>query len=149
MAKVSEIMVKEVVTIDASKSVNEAAVLMDLRDVGCLLVEEGGKVKGIITERDIVRRVIALGVDPKKVRVADIMSSPLVVVEPDAMIEEAAKVMVTYKIRRLPVVKEGKLVGLITASDLASYLSKLKGLKDPLLKAIARYKEPPKEGPYA
>lgn len=143
--KVADIMVKNVVTIDAEKNVMEAALLMSEAGVGCLLVEERGRVKGIVTERDIVRRVVTLAVDPRKVKVKDIMSSPLIVVNPEASIEEAAKVMVLYGIRRLPVVEEGKLVGLITATDLAKCLAEL-GISELLLNAIMRRKPP--GGPY-
>lgn len=143
-----EIMVKNVVTIDADKNVMEAALLMSERNVGCLLVEEEGKVKGIITERDIVRRVVALAVDPTKIKVKDVMSSPLVVIKPEASVEDAAKVMVVYRVRRLPVIKEGKLVGLISATDLVKYLTKL-GVSGLILDAIMRRREPPEGGPYA
>lgn len=83
--KVEEIMVKNVVTIDGERDAVEAAKLMGERNVGCLLVEEEGKVKGIITERDIVRRIVALAIDPTKVKVKDIMSTPLIVVEPKTL----------------------------------------------------------------
>lgn len=146
MIRVKNIMVKDVITVDISKSVKEAAELMSSKNVGCLLVEEEGKIKGIITERDIVRRVVAIGRDPEKVKVRDIMTSPIVVVSPEATIEEAAKVMVMYKVRRLPVVEEGKLVGLVTTTDLANYLSKVRGFLNPILQAIIR--GPPEGGPY-
>ena len=146
MIKVKNIMVKDVITVDISKSVKEAAELMSSKNVGCLLVEEEGRIKGIITERDIVRRIVATGRDPEKVKIGDIMTSPIVVVSPEATVEEAAKVMVMYKIRRLPVVEEGKLVGLVTTTDLANYLSKVRGLSDPILQAIIR--GPPEGGPY-
>jgi len=146
--KVEEIMVKNVVTIDAGRDAVEAAKLMGERNVGCLLVEEEGKVKGIITERDIVRRIVALAIDPTKVKVKDIMSTPLIVVEPKTTVEEAAKAMVIYRIRRLPVVQQGKLVGLVSASDLVKYLTKL-GISGPVVDALLRRRKPPEGGPYA
>lgn len=146
--KVTDIMVKNVVTIDANKNVMEAALLMSERNVGCLLVEEEGKVKGIITERDIVRRVVALAVDPTKVKVKDVMSTPLVVIGPEANVEDAAKAMVIYRVRRLPVVKEGRLLGLVSATDLVKYLTRL-GVSGPILDALMRRREPPEGGPYA
>ncbi len=88
MIRVKNIMVKDVITVDIFKNVKEIAELMSSKNVGCLLVEEEGRVKGIVTERDIVRRIVAAGRDPEKVKIGDIMTSPIVVVSPEATVEK-------------------------------------------------------------
>ena len=136
MPTVKDLMTKNVVTVDANKTVVEAAVLMSEKDIGDLVVIDGNTPVGIITERDFVRRVLAEGksVDSK---VSEIMSHPLKVIDPDAPIKEAARRMVNKRIRRLPVIKDNKLVGIITAADFARHLSK-KTLTDDILEAMGR-----------
>jgi CBS domain-containing protein len=136
MPTVKELMTKNVVTIDANKTVIEAAALMSQNDVGDLVVMEGDTPVGIITERDFVRRVVAerKSVDTK---VSEVMTQPLKVIDPDAPIKEAAGRMVKKGIRRLPVIKDNKLVGILTAADFARYLSK-NTLTDDILEAMGR-----------
>ncbi|MCJ7633611.1 CBS domain-containing protein [Candidatus Bathyarchaeota archaeon] len=90
-----------------------------------------------MTERDFVRRVIAkkLSLDAK---ISEIMSKPLITIDPDASIREAARVMINHKVRRLPVVKGSKLVGIIVAADFARQLSE-KTITEEILEAMARY----------
>lgn len=111
-------------TIREDASVREAAVKMTERGVGAILVESDGKVVGIVTERDIVRRVVANKLDPEKVKVLEIMSKPLIAVDPDAPVEDALRAMFENKVRRLAVVKDKKLVGVVSISDLAKALLK-------------------------
>jgi len=88
------------------------------REIGSLVVVETGKPMGIVTERDILTKVAAPDKQPSRVLVRDIMTSPVVVVHPHEEVAEAAKLMSQRKIRRLPVVQEGKLVGMITENDI-------------------------------
>ena len=137
MPSVKDFMTRDVVTIDVQGSVLGAAELMHRRDVGDLVVMEGGVAKGIVTERDLVRRVMA----QKKTydtKVSEIMSSPLITVEEKTSIRDAARKMVKYKIRRLPVTKKNELVGIIATSDFARHLSK-KTFSEVVLAAMSRY----------
>lgn len=136
MPTVKDLMTKNVVTIDANKTVVEAAALMSENDIGDLIVMEGNTPVGIVTERDFVRRVLAEGKSTES-KVSEVMTRPLKVIDPDAPIKEAARRMVNKRIRRLPVIKDNKLVGIITAADFAKHLSK-KTLTDDILEAMGR-----------
>jgi CBS domain-containing protein len=136
MPTVKDLMTKNVVTIDANKTVVEAAVLMSENDIGDLIVMDNNTPVGIITERDFVRRVLAEGKSTES-KVSEVMTRPLKVIDPDAPIKEAARRMVNKRIRRLPVIKDNKLVGIITAADFAKHLSK-KTLTDDILEAMGR-----------
>ena len=136
MPTVKDLMTKDVLTIDANKTVIEAATLMSQNDVGDLVVMESSTPVGIVTERDFVRRVIALG-KPTDTKVSEIMSTPLKVIDPEAPIKEAARRMVSKGIRRLAVIKDNKLVGIITVTDFAKHLGK-KTLSDDILEAMGR-----------
>lgn len=140
MTKVKDVMTKTVITIESNKTVIEAAVLMTENDVGNLIVMDDNVPKGIVTERDFVRRVLAKD-KPSKTRIFDVMSTPLKVIDPDAPLKEAARRMVRKKIRRLAVIKDNKLVGIITATDFARHLSK-KTFADDILEAIGRSNYP-------
>lgn len=136
MPTVKDLMTKDVVTIESDKTVVEAAVLMSEKDIGDLVVMDGPSPVGIITERDMVRRVLAER-KPASTNVSKVMTTPLKVIDPDAPIKEAARRMVNKKIRRLPVIKNNKLVGILTAADFARHLSK-KTLTDDILEAMGR-----------
>ncbi len=136
MPTVKDLMTKDVLTIDASKTVGEAAAIMSQNDVGDLVVMDNNLPVGIVTERDFVRRVLAVGKSPD-IRISEIMSSPLRVIDPEAPIKEAARRMISKGIRRLVVIKDNKLVGIITTTDFAKHLSK-KTLSDDFLEAMGR-----------
>ena len=136
MPIVKDLMTKDVQTIDANKTVIEAASLMSNRDIGDLVVMENNTPVGIITERDLVRRVLALG-KSTDTKISEFMSAPLRVIDPEAPIKESARRMVNKRIRRLVVIKDNKLVGIITASDFAKHLGK-KTISDGILEAIGR-----------
>ena len=146
---VQEIMTSSVLAVSATATVKEAAMLMSKKAYGCVLVVEHDHAIGIITERDIVRQIVAEGVDPSKVRAADIMSTPLVTIGTNSTAMEAAELMSAYGIRRIVVVHEnGALAGLLTAGDLAKWLAKQKNYSDSALNAIARLKKAGTGGPY-
>lgn len=119
--KVEDVMVKEVITIDENSTVKESAEVMNKFEIGCLITVRKGKAMGIITERDLLKRVIADARDAAKTKVKDIMSSPLVVVEPSTDLEEAVKLMFQMKIKKLPVVDGKRLIGLISLTDIARF----------------------------
>jgi len=129
-------MTKNVVTIEAGKTVIEAAALMSENDIGDLVIMDNNVPVGIVTERDLVRRVLAEG-KSTDTKLSEVMTAPLKVIDPEAPIKEAARRMVNRRIRRLPVIKDNKLVGIITAADFAKHLSK-KTLSDDILEAMGR-----------
>jgi CBS domain-containing protein len=148
---VKDIMTQNPVTIDSERTVREAAVAMDRSGVGCVLVttkKDGHeRVIGIVTERDLVRKVLTKAGAASELRVKSIMSSPLIVVDPNATIEEAAKIMERNKVRRLPVVDQAGLAGVVAVSDLAKALAKELEYSDAVFNAMARVSAP--KGMYA
>lgn len=146
---VRNVMSKKVVTVDGATTVKAGASLMARRKCSCLVVLQGGIAIGIVTERDLVRKILASGVDPSKVLISDVMSTPLVTIGSDSSVLEAAEKMSEYLIRRLAVVDgKGELVGLITAGDIARLLAKKKAYADSSLNAMARMKKGGTGGPY-
>jgi CBS domain-containing protein len=113
-----------VLEIDADASVLEAVQLMVEKNVGSLLVTVGGEIEGIVTERDYLRRVTLEGRTDADTRVGEIMSSPLVVVTPETSVDECMAVMTDRRIRHLPVVEDGGVVGLVSIGDLVKFKSK-------------------------
>ncbi len=140
MPTVEELMTKDVVTIEADKTVFEAAQLMTEKEIGDLVVCDGKTPVGIVTERDFVRRVIAQK-KPLTCKVSEIMTTPLWIVYFDTPLKEAARKMVERKIRRLPVLKKKELVGILTVTDLAKYIGK-KSLTDEIKEALGQYPAP-------
>jgi CBS domain-containing protein len=136
--RVKDVMAKEPIMVESERTVKETAMVMDRSGHGCLLVTSGGRIVGIITERDLVRRALAKGGSMSRIKIKNIMSSPLVVVDPDASVEDAAKVMAKHKVRRLPVVGPGGLAGLITVTDIARYLAEQSENAPSVFKAMAR-----------
>lgn len=119
--KVEDAMIEDVVTITADAMVKKAVDLMNKHEIGCLIVVSNGKAVGIVTERDMLNRVLAQRRDPDRTRVSEIMTTPLVVAEPGMELEEAARQMFKMKVKKLPVVSKGELVGLITLTDIARF----------------------------
>lgn len=137
MPSVKDIMTKDVIKITSDRTVLEAAEIMDSKALGCLIVTQKDKPIGIVTERDIVRRIVAKKL-PYTVEVSEIMSKDLTLVDPDASLKEAARLMSSNKIRRLPVVKDDKLVGIVVASDFVRNAGK-KSTTEEILEAMGRY----------
>jgi len=138
--KVEDVMVKDVITIDEDSTVKEAAKVMNNFEIGCLVAVRKGKAVGIITERDLLKRVVAEAKDADKTKVKDVMSTPLIVVEPDMGLEEAVRLMFQMKIKKLPVVDGKRLVGLVTLTDIARFQPQM--IK--ILKQLAMKKAAPK-----
>lgn len=111
-------MVKNVITVGAEATVKEAAKLMNKHEIGCLLVMKREKPVGIVTERDMLKRVLLKSKDPRKTKVSKIMSKPLVVGEPQTDVRDAVRLLVEGKIKRLPIVEDGNLLGLVTFTDI-------------------------------
>jgi CBS domain-containing protein len=136
--KVKDVMSKTPILVDAERTIKETAIAMDRSGRGCLLVASNGKVIGIVTERDLVRRALTKGGSLSKAKVKNIMSSPLIVVNPEAWLEEAAKIMAENRVRRLPVVGENGLAGVITVTDIAKSLADQLHFSDAIVNAMAR-----------
>jgi CBS domain-containing protein len=120
--RVAEAMSKSIVTVEEGVSVAEASLSMYNKREGCAIVLRQGKPSGMVTDRDVTWKVAGKGLDPKSVKVAEIMSTPLITVDADADLSEAAKIMKKHKIWRLAVTKEDALQGVLTAADIASSL---------------------------
>ena len=139
--KVRDVMTKDVITIDLKQNAMEAAKLMKDRKIASIVVTKGKTPFGIVTERDFVRLLCAENLQSKYTKLIDIVSSPLITVGPNISVEDAAKVMAKNKIRRLVIVDDGNIVGIVTATDLAGYLAKReKGARSVLL-ALTRNME--------
>ncbi len=115
---VREVMTTKVLTTTPDASVAKAAKLMAKNSVGSIVVVKSKKPVGILTERDLLLKVISADVRPSRVPVKKIMSSPVLTITPDTDIADAARIMARSNIRRLPVVEKGKLVGIITTMDI-------------------------------
>lgn len=120
---VKGVMKKPVVTIDKKMFVREAAKVMSEKGIGCIIVMDDETPVGIATERDILQRVVAKGLDASKVRMEDIMSKPLITINGSMPIVNAIRVMQRNNIRRLPIMEEKKLVGIVTQRDLLRALA--------------------------
>jgi IMP dehydrogenase len=114
----------DVLEIEADASVFEAVKQMVEANVGSLLVTEGGKITGIVTERDYLRRVTLHDRTDKDTAVREIMSSPLIVATPETPIDECMALMTDRRIRHVPVVEGGEVVGVVSIGDLVKFKSK-------------------------
>ena len=106
-------------SIGATASVVEAARLMREQHIGSLPITEGEKLVGMITDRDITTRVVAEAADPQVTSVEDVYSRDLISVEPDNDLQEALQLMARHQVRRLPVVENERLVGIVAQADIA------------------------------
>ena len=122
MAQIRDIMEKNVITIEHDKTVLDVAQLMKEKKISFLVVLKNEEPIGIISERDLVRKLVAKDKIASKVPLSDIMSYKFRSVAPSTEIEEAVQKMLNHKIRRLLVVENSKLVGVITQTDLTSFL---------------------------
>jgi CBS domain-containing protein len=134
--KVGEVMHRGAITASSDEPLPPVAERMGEQRVGCVVVLARGKVAGILTERDILRKVVARNETPARIRVRDVMSAPVSTVTSDTDLDEATALMAERRIRRLPVVDKGKLVGMLSASDVVCFLPQMdKILLDMELKA--------------
>ena len=117
---VKDLMSTNVVSIDSEATVKEAAGKMAQQEIGSLVVMEQNKPVGIITERDLLSRVLALGRNAVATQVKTIMSMPLICGRPDMDVTEATRFMVAKGIKKLPITQEGRLIGILTLTDLCA-----------------------------
>lgn len=112
-------MSRDVVTIDVNDSVFDACIKYSENKVGCLIVMDNGSCVGIVTERDVIERTICAKRDPYRTLIRDIMSSHLIIIHPLEKYEKALELMKEHHIKKIPVVNEDYLVGIVTLSDIA------------------------------
>jgi len=123
---VKDVMTSPVIAIDKEDTAQEAAQLMDKNDVGCIIVTSNDeKPVGIITERDMITRVLAKNTLPSKVKASKVMTSPLLTIDPDETLTEAARKMSRLNVRRLGVIYKGNLVGLVSSKDILAVTPEL------------------------
>jgi CBS domain-containing protein len=138
MAKsVRDAMTENPRSIGASASVVEAARLMRDEHIGSLPITDDEELVGMITDRDITTRVVAEAADPKMTSVGDVVSRDLISVEPDEDLEEAVQLMASHQVRRLPVVENGRLVGIVAQADVALTLRENEQRTGELVEAIS------------
>ena len=122
LSQVRDIMQKKVITIELQKTVQDAAVILKEKHISFLVVVKDSKPVGVISERDIVRKIVAESVDSKSTQLEVIMSKNFKWVEPNASIESAVQKMLNNNIRRLVVLEDENLAGVITQTDLTEFL---------------------------
>ena len=116
--RVGDIMTNDVINVAPSSTAYDATLKMLERNIGSVLVKEGKSAMGIITKGDILREVVKKWRDPRQVRAEEIMSTPVITVDHDDSIEAASRLMSKTGVSKLPVLKNGELVGILTATDI-------------------------------
>ncbi|MFH1978361.1 MAG: CBS domain-containing protein [Candidatus Aenigmatarchaeota archaeon] len=117
---VKDVMTPSVKTITPQETVQEAGRLMRDMGLACLIVVDKGKLVGIITEMDLVKGVIAEDKKASLVKIKEVMTKEVIMIDPEATVEEAAEVMTDHKVKKLPVVQDSKLIGLLTSMDIVA-----------------------------
>lgn len=120
-------MTKSVVTLNPDITVKEGTELMSKENMGSIIVMKGGKITGIVTERDIINKVVAKGLDVNKTSIGEIMTRNVIKITSGDRLDKACKIMDTNNIKKLPVVDDGKLIGILTTTDIVAYEPKLAG----------------------
>lgn len=128
-------MVEDVKTVPSTSSVLDAVKKMNKFRIGSIVVVDKGKPVGIVTQGDVLRRVVEPRLNPSSTKIEAVMSKPLHTVSSDTSVEEAAKKMVTLNVKRLVVVKDGKFVGIVTTKDLTRSSYSLIGILEEFVKA--------------
>jgi CBS domain-containing protein len=131
---VRDVMSKDARVVRLDTSVQEVVATMNKFDIGSIIVVQGDRPVGIITERDIMRRLVEQCLAPETLTAQQIMTSPLVTISETASIEEAAKIMSRKRMKRLPVMKDGKLVGIITYTDIVAKVPTMLSLLEELVR---------------
>ena len=117
--RIEKLMVRNVITAQADASAHDAAKLMNKNRIGCLVITYNDKICGILTERDLLERVVEKCKNPKETMISGIMSTGVIVGDLDMHLDEATKLMFENKVKKLPVAKGDRLVGLVTVTDIA------------------------------
>ncbi len=134
MIFVKDVMSKDVITAESKDTVKKAAEIMAKKNIGCLVITKDKKPYGMLTERDFLSKVIAVRKNYEEVKVEDVMHVPLITVNQDVSIIKACELLQQKSFRRLPVTKNGKLIGIVTETDLTRALRNM--LTDSMQKFI-------------
>ena len=116
-------MISPVITIDAEKTIHDAARIMGEKRIGSVIVTKDSKTVGIFTERDLLTKVIANDIDLTSTKVAACMSSPLITIDEETPLKDAIILMASRGIMRLPITMKGELVGIVTGMEIFNFLS--------------------------
>ena len=119
---IKDIMINDLAVLDISATIKDAANLMDEKNIGCIIISKENLPVGIITERDFVKRIAARE-KSLTLSLEQVMSSPLIAINPDETVWEAAQIMKTNNIHKLPVLQDNKIIGIITTTDLVKICS--------------------------
>jgi CBS domain-containing protein len=114
-----ELMITNVITVDKNMTVQSAAGTMNKKRIGCLVTVDREGVKGILTERDMLIRVLEAGKDPKTTMVSEVMTPSIIFGNPNMQLVEATRLMFQNRIKKLPILEDNQLVGLVTLTDIA------------------------------
>ena len=135
---VRDIMSKDVKVVRPDSSVKEVVATMNKFDIGSILVVQGKRPVGIITERDILRRIVQPCLAPETLTARQVMTSPLLTIRETASIDEAAKLMAKEKVKKLPVMDKKKLVGIVTLTDIVTKVSTMLSILEELVRPYHR-----------
>jgi CBS domain-containing protein len=119
MMKIERLMVRNVITLKMDATAHEATKIMNKNRIGCLVILHKGKIAGILTERDLLERVLEKCKNPKETSVSEIMTSHVIVGRPDMELVEATRLMFKNEVKKLPITQGNRLVGLVTLTDIA------------------------------
>lgn len=117
--KIEKLMTKSVITMPADASAYDAVKLMNKNKIGCLVVVYDSQIVGILTERDLLERVLEKCKNPKETRVSEIMTKHIITGKPNMELSEATRLMLENKVKKLPIIKGNQLVGIVTLTDIA------------------------------
>jgi CBS domain-containing protein len=109
--------------VSSNYTIDRAVDEMNRHRIGSIVVMEGNRLTGIFTERDVLRRVVGAGLDSKIMRVADVMTKDLITIRPDTTIEETMVIFAEKRVRHLPVISNGEMVGLISIGDISRWIA--------------------------
>ena len=126
---IEDVIIRKVITIDSEASVKDATEKMKQHSTSCLVVLSENRIDGILTTRDLISRVVARGLEPGKVRVTDIATRPVIMMRPETPLEEAIKIMLQRKIKKIPLISgddgNTRLYGLLSLTDIIEYHSEI------------------------
>jgi len=118
MTQVKDIMTKKVVTLSKKKGLHSLIELMAKSQISCVVITENKKVVGVVTERDLIRKILLPKKDIKKMVIGDLMSKEVISVGPEESLQETSHLMKHYGIRHLPIIENGSLLGIVTQSNI-------------------------------
>jgi CBS domain-containing protein len=135
---VRDVMSKDVKVVRLDSSVKEVVATMNKFDIGSIVVMQGGRPVGIITERDILRRIVEPCLAPETLTARQVMSSPVLTINETASVDEAAKLMAKKNVKKLPVMDKQKLVGIVTLTDIVIKVPTMLSILEELVRPYHR-----------